>query len=483
MTPRISRVRRPSAVPLALVLAVALVALMSLLPVLYILLRAREAGWEHSMTLVFRPRVYELLVNTLQMDVAVTLLCAVIGTITAWLIERTDLPGSKLWNAAVMLPFAVPSFIGSYSWVSILPGIEGLKGVILVMTLSNYPLVHLPVAAALRGMDPALEETSRSLGYSRKQTFFRVILPQLRPAILGGAILIALHMLAEFGALSFLNYETFTTAIFDQYNVVFDGASAAMLTLVLLSLCVMVIGLELLSRGRARYATQRQGAPGELERIRLGAGKPLALAGVACLVALAAGVPLGTITYWLLTGSSAAFDVAIVTRSLYTTLAFGMGGGAADGSAGPAAGVSGGALSGAAGNSCRTAAVLYSQPARACDRADAGIFCHPLRLPPLPDGAAVADRLCDAVSAAGPVIDPQRAGAGAKPARGSGRLAWQAFPERVCAGDAAADSPGRGGGAGAGVFAGDERADGDAAAAAHGRRYAGNPGMGAYRQR
>ncbi|WP_311948890.1 ABC transporter permease [Halomonas piscis] len=326
MTPRISRVRRPSAVPLALVLAVALVALMSLLPVLYILLRAREAGWEHSMTLVFRPRVYELLVNTLQMDVAVTLLCAVIGTITAWLIERTDLPGSKLWNAAVMLPFAVPSFIGSYSWVSILPGIEGLKGVILVMTLSNYPLVHLPVAAALRGMDPALEETSRSLGYSRKQTFFRVILPQLRPAILGGAILIALHMLAEFGALSFLNYETFTTAIFDQYNVVFDGASAAMLTLVLLSLCVMVIGLELLSRGRARYATQRQGAPGELERIRLGAGKPLALAGVACLVALAAGVPLGTITYWLLTGSSAAFDVAIVTRSLYTTLAFGMGG-------------------------------------------------------------------------------------------------------------------------------------------------------------
>src|SRR5699024_7481499 len=121
----------------------------------------------------------------------------------------------QAWISIGALPFAVPPFICAYSWISVFPSLEGFYGSVVVLTLCNYPLVHLPVAAALRGMDPALEETSRSLGFSRTQTIFRVTLPQLRIAIMGGAILIALHMLAEFGALSFLNYETFTTAIFD----------------------------------------------------------------------------------------------------------------------------------------------------------------------------------------------------------------------------------------------------------------------------
>jgi iron(III) transport system permease protein len=312
--------------PLRLLLPGLLLVLLSCLPILYIILRAQEAGWDKAIQLIFRPRVYELLINTLKLDITVTLLSVLIGVTTAWFIERTNLPGRKIWNAVVTLPFAVPAFVSSYSWISIYPGLEGFGGAVLILTLSSYPLVHLPVAAALRGMDPALEETSRSLGYGRTETFFRVTLPQLRPSLLGGAILIALHMLAEFGSLAFLNYETFTTAIFDQYNVAFDSASAAMLTFVLLVLCVVFLGLEMLIRGTSKYAGSRKGAPGKLEVIKLGWKTPFALIGFSALAILAVGIPLGTITYWLITGSSASFNFTEVVSALYATLSFGLGG-------------------------------------------------------------------------------------------------------------------------------------------------------------
>lgn len=289
-------------------------------------MRAREVGWEAAVALIFRDRVYELFLNTLKLDVAVTLLSVLIGVATAWFVERTRLPGRKIWNAVVTLPFAVPAFVSSYSWISIYPGFEGFGGAVLILTMANYPLVHLPVAAALRGMDPAIEEVSRSLGYNRTATFFRVILPQLRPALLGGAILIALHMLAEFGSLAFLNYETFTTAIFDQYNVVFNSASAAMLTFVLLVLCLVILALELLVRGKARYASVGKGAPRRKELIPLRWSLPFVLLGFIALAILAVGVPLVTIGYWLVTGTSASFIINEVSSALVTTLAFGLGG-------------------------------------------------------------------------------------------------------------------------------------------------------------
>lgn len=312
--------------PIWLVVPVLFLVLLSILPILYIAFRAREAGWDEAVRLIFRPRVFELLTNTVKLNIAVTLLGVLIGVTTAWCIERTNLPGKKLWNSLVTLPFAVPAFVSSYSWISIYPGFAGFDGAVLILTLSNYPLVHLPVAAALRGMDPALEETSRSLGYGRFATFFRVVLPQLRPSLLGGGILISLHMLAEFGTLAFLNFDTFTTAIFDQYNVAFDGASAAMLTFVLLVLCLFVLGLEMVIRGTSTYTGPRKGAKGKLETIKLGWKMPFVMSGFSILVILAVCIPLGTITYWLITGSSANFIFSEVSSSLLTTLSLGLSG-------------------------------------------------------------------------------------------------------------------------------------------------------------
>ena len=313
-------------IPKGLVFVVLLLALFSSLPILYVVLRAQDAGWALSWSLLWRPRIGELLINTLKLAAGVTTLSCLIGVSTAWLVERSNLSHGKVWNALVTLPFAVPAFISAYSWISVFPRLEGYYGAVLVLTFSNFPLVHLPVAAALRGMDPALEETSRSLGYGPVATFFKVVLPQLRVAILGGAILIALHMLAEFGALSFLNYETFTTAIFDQYYVAFNSAAAAMMTLVLLVLCTGFLWLEFRLRGHGHYATHRKGAPGEIRPLALGPWKPLAILFLVLLVIMAAGAPLGIISYWLWVGRSAALDLPDLLHTLQITLSFGLSG-------------------------------------------------------------------------------------------------------------------------------------------------------------
>ena len=90
------------------------------------------------------------------------------------------------------------------------------------MTLAVYPLVYLPVAASLRAADPAQEEVARSLGTSRLRTFARITLGQARGAILGGCLLVALVLLAEYGAFEILGYQTFTTEIFTEFNSAFS---------------------------------------------------------------------------------------------------------------------------------------------------------------------------------------------------------------------------------------------------------------------
>ena len=109
------------------------------------------------------------------------------------------------------------------------------------MTLSSFPLAYLPVSAILKRLDRSLEEVSLSLGKSPVYTFWYVIFPQLKPAIGSSILLIALHMLIEFGAVSILNYQTFTTAIFQEYEMSFNNSTAALLSAVLMAICILIV--------------------------------------------------------------------------------------------------------------------------------------------------------------------------------------------------------------------------------------------------
>jgi iron(III) transport system permease protein len=194
------------------------VALLAVVPLGFVATYAVTIGPAEAWDLVVRPRVGTLLWNTARLAVGCMVTCAVLGVALAFVVERTELPVKSLWHGLLVAPLAVPAFVNSYAWVSLERGVQGYSGALLVVTLSYYPLVYLPVVATLRGLDPALEEAAYSLGQSRWRSFRTVVLPQLRPALLGGCLLVGLHLLAEFGALQLLRFPTFTTAIYDLYG-------------------------------------------------------------------------------------------------------------------------------------------------------------------------------------------------------------------------------------------------------------------------
>lgn len=303
----------------------ALVAALALVPLGFVVVYTVIIGPAEAWELLVRPRVGHLFTNTITLVVGCTLTSLTLGVAAAWVVERTDLPFRRLWHGLLVAPLAVPAFVNSYSWASLSHDVRGYPGALLVITLSYYPLVYLPVVAMLRGLDPALEETSYSLGHGRWETFARVVLPQLRPAILGGCLLVALHLLAEFGALQMLQFPTFTTAIYDQYSSTFNGPAANMIAGVLVLCCVLILTAELRLRGQRRYARVAQGAarPGERQALRL-MRVPVTLL-VAALVALAVGVPTYSLLHWLRVGSSTEFPIGELATAAGTSLALGAG--------------------------------------------------------------------------------------------------------------------------------------------------------------
>jgi iron(III) transport system permease protein len=280
---------------------------------------ASDAGASNVWHLIWRSLTVSLLWNTIRLTVVVTFLCAVIGTLTAYCVERTDLPGRPVWAVLVVIPFAIPDFVVSFGWSSISTWVTGFRGAVLVMTLAVYPLVYLPVAASLRGADPGQEEIARSLGASRLSTFFRVTLGQARRAILGGCLLVALVILAEYGAFEILGYRTFTTEIFSEFGSGFDFASACALSLVLVVLSLFVMIGESSIRGAGHVSRSGPGVQRVLTRRSLGRMTIPVLSGFALLVAAALGVPIGSSIYWMIEGGAGGIGgVSLLSAALYT---------------------------------------------------------------------------------------------------------------------------------------------------------------------
>jgi iron(III) transport system permease protein len=302
--------------PRALMAGAAVSALLVLVPLLFTLYRASASGIDDAIELLYRPLVGELLVNTLLITVSATIASAIIGTAAAWFIERTHLPGRRVFAMLCAAPLAMPAFVSSYAWVSISLDLQDFAGALLVITSSYFPLVYLPVAAALRGMDPALEESARSLGCGRRAVFTRVVLPQLKPALYGGMLLVALGVMSEFGAFQMLRYRTFTTEIYAEYRTSFDNGGASLVACVLLLLCLIVLALEFRLRGRARYERVDRGARRAALRYALGAWKWPVVIGYVSLAIVTLGVPIGMIGFWLTQEGAAAVTPAEVSPEL-----------------------------------------------------------------------------------------------------------------------------------------------------------------------
>lgn len=301
-------------------------ALLISLPLIYVVLRATQAGAAGIGAELFRAYTLTLLTNTIVLAVSVTVVASTIGLAVAWCVERTDLPGRRFWRVLAGLPLAVPAFVASYAWSSVSPVFQGMAGAILILSLSSYPLVYLPVAAGLRGSDPGFEDVARSLGDGPWRCFFHAVLPQLRPALGSGALLVLTHMLAEFGALSMLRIQTLTTAIFDSYEVQFDSSSAALQSAVLMLLCLPAAYGEMRLRAGKRVSRVGGGSARTATEARLGKMKYWALAGFVLLAILALGVPTGIIAYWLKIGHSAGQGYANIWPAITGTVSLSVSG-------------------------------------------------------------------------------------------------------------------------------------------------------------
>ncbi|KAA0919955.1 iron ABC transporter permease [Dietzia sp. ANT_WB102] len=285
-------------------LGVAALTALFLLPIGYIVWLTIDMGIDRVGELILRERVLHLLSSTTALVAVTVPLTVVIGVATAWLVERTALPGRRVWGVLFAAPLAVPAFVTSYAWLGVDPTIGGLSGGALIAVSSYFPLVYLPAAATLRWIDPAEEEVARSLGLSPLRVAARVMLPQLRLAVLGGALLVALHLLAEYGAFSMIRFDTFTTAIVDQYQSTYASEAGGILAGVLVLLCLLLLMGEASARGRARYARLGSGAARRSAPVQLGAWTVPALLGCGAVVGVSLGVPLFVVIRWLVVGGA-----------------------------------------------------------------------------------------------------------------------------------------------------------------------------------
>jgi iron(III) transport system permease protein len=300
----------------------AVVSIIALLPLGFIVWITVQTGWETASSLIFRPRVGELLINTALLEICTIPLAIVLSVTLAWLTERSDIPGARLWAWLAVAPLAIPAFVHSYAWITVAPRLHGLPGGVLVSLLAYFPFLYMPVAAQLRRLDPAIEDSAASLGLGPWRVFFRCVLPQLRLAICGGSLLVGLHLLAEYGLYVMIRFDTFTTAIVDQFQSAYNSPAANMLGGVLVVSCLLLLGLEAVLRGSERYARVGSGAARAPTRCRLGSHTAACLLIPLATATLAIGVPLATLAHWLIAGGASVWQMGAIGTALGETFSF-----------------------------------------------------------------------------------------------------------------------------------------------------------------
>ena len=307
------------------------------IPLIYVFYRASLGGGEVWGRL-WSTRIPYLLSNTLILTTVVTAATVTLGVSMAWLVERTDLPGKHVWSWLLAMPLAIPPYVGGLAYITIfgpkgileeqltgiwgleaaarLPDIFGFPGAAAILILFTYPYVYLLTAASLRSFNVSLEDAGRALGYTAWGVFRRVTLPLIRPGVGAGALLVALYVLSDFGAVTLMRFDTFTTAIYHELTARFSRESAAALSAVLVGLTLFVLWGENRLRGKARYyqttGTWRPPRSHALGRLRLPA-----IAYLVTIMALSLVLPLALLVYWAIRGlEEQVIGSAFLTYSL-----------------------------------------------------------------------------------------------------------------------------------------------------------------------
>lgn len=255
--------------------------------------------------------------RTAVLVVSVSVTTAVIGTVLAWLVTCTDLPLRRMWRILLVVPIALPSFVTATAVLAgFTPGgplrglwelvgldaprrIRGFLPTWIVLSASTYPFVMMPVSARLRVLSSSLDESARLLGSSAWGVFRRITLPQIRSAIAGGALIVALYMCSEFGAVQLLGYDTLTRVIYATRLL--DESTSFIAAAILFAASIALVWAV---RAASRTTMDDRTAVQQSRPVRLGRWTPLGL--VVCVLTVGVGLvaPLSSLVVWAWRGIS-----------------------------------------------------------------------------------------------------------------------------------------------------------------------------------
>ena len=274
-------IARPSALPgfgLTLGFAVSYLSLIVLIPLAVLVARAGTLGLDGIWRVATTPRVLAALEVSFLIAAAAALVNAVFGVIVAWVLVRYEFPGRRLLDAAVDLPFALPTAVAGIAlaalyaengWIGGLLAPWGIKiaftplGILVALVFIGLPFVVRTVQPVLQDLDREVEEASATLGATRRQTVFRVVLPALAPAVLTGVALAFARAVGEYGSVIFIaGNMPFVSEIAPLLIVIkleeFDYAGAAAIATVMLAISFLALlainGLQAFSRRRFGHA-------------------------------------------------------------------------------------------------------------------------------------------------------------------------------------------------------------------------------------
>lgn len=297
-----------------------------LMPLLVLLLSWQAIDldiWTH----LLQTQLLQLIGNTLMLVAGVGTGVVVLGVSLAWLTSMCEFPGRRWFDWALMLPFAIPAYVLAFVMIGLMDfsgpvqtllrewlgndfrmvSIRSTGGVILVLVLVFYPYVYLLARSAFMAQGRGLMEAARVLGQTPWRGFTKIALPMARPAIGAGAALAIMETLADFGAVSVFNYDTFTTAIYKTWYGFFSLQTATQLASVLLLFVFLALFVERRAQGSRRFPGVDRPRPGAIYRLR---GVRAWLASGYCLLVLAIAfiIPVIQLVFWLVDGGLAYLD-------------------------------------------------------------------------------------------------------------------------------------------------------------------------------
>ncbi|WP_353826290.1 ABC transporter permease [Agromyces sp. SYSU T0242] len=317
------RARRPWGLVAASVAAVALAAI----PIIHLVVRVASADPAELAAVFDRPRIPLLVGNSVLLAGSVTATAVVLGVPSAFLLARARLRWRGMWAVLAALPLAMPSYLAAYGWLAWQPSMKGFWAAWLVLSFVSVPYVTLPVAAALRIGSTGLDDVARTLGRGPLGSFMLGTWPQIRPAVLAGALLVCLYTLSDFGGVALFRFPVLTTAIQQAYSASFSRDEAAVLAVLLVTLALLVVLGEQVARGRAARRIQSAPAVGRRRMVRLGRWTAPAMGLLVLVPAVGVVVPVAVLLGRVLTAETVqAFDAANLGRALANTVMLSAGG-------------------------------------------------------------------------------------------------------------------------------------------------------------